>query len=351
MRNAIAATLTLAVLGTTPVHAKRKDDVVVMKNGDRMTGEIKKLDRGRLSISSPYMVDAVLVDWRQVERIESKDQFNVSLTTGKIHTGTISKETAKDDESSDFFIKNEDFTVRVPRREVVSFIPVEDSVWKQLTGSIDYGFSFTSGNNSTQSSLSANMQYRAERWFFDVSGTSVFNGQSGASNSGRNTFDFLYARYITRRWYAGAVSELMNSKQQDLVLRATGGGAIGRDLVRTDRTRLAILSGALFSREDYSKEFIGELGGNPRVSNAEALFQLRYQVYTFKKAQLSTEFHTYPSLTTPGRVRMGLQSAMKFELYRNFYWKLSLYESFDSRPPVRAPKNDLGTSTSIGWSF
>ena len=35
--------------------AKDKDDVVVLKNGDRMTGEIKGLQRGELRFKADYM--------------------------------------------------------------------------------------------------------------------------------------------------------------------------------------------------------------------------------------------------------------------------------------------------------
>jgi hypothetical protein len=39
------------------------------------------------------------------------------------------------------------------------------------------------------------------------------------------------------------------------------------------------------------------------------------------------------------------------ELVRNLYWKMSIYENYDTRPPVSAPKNDFGASTSVGWKF
>ena len=71
------------------LFAKRKDDVIIMKNGDRMTGEIKRLQDGKLFFSAPYMSGDFSVDWKQVERLESKDQFNVYLTDGASHTGVI----------------------------------------------------------------------------------------------------------------------------------------------------------------------------------------------------------------------------------------------------------------------
>ena len=55
--------------------AKNVNDVVVLKNGDRLTGEIKSLQSGELRIKADYMAEAVRLDWTKVERIESKSTF------------------------------------------------------------------------------------------------------------------------------------------------------------------------------------------------------------------------------------------------------------------------------------
>jgi len=47
----ITITLTILIV-TIQVSARRDDDVVILKNGDRLTGEIKKLLRGELSFKA-----------------------------------------------------------------------------------------------------------------------------------------------------------------------------------------------------------------------------------------------------------------------------------------------------------
>jgi putative salt-induced outer membrane protein YdiY len=341
--------IALALLVLLPVaSAKRKDDVIIMKNGDRLTGEIKRLEEGKLVFSASYMAADVSVDWSQVERLETKDEFSVYLTGGGAHTGVISKKSTAADASPSFSIYSGTGEIQAFRNEVVVVRPVEDSPWKQLTGSVDYGYSYTGGNNATtQSSLSAAVAYRVEKWWMETNGSSVFNAQSEGTSTGRNTFSFLYARKLTDRWYAAVLSELLNSRQQDLTLRVTTGVGLGRVLLRTERTSVRLLSGVLFSREDYTND----AGAQPRANNAEALFQLRYDMYRFKKLDVSSIVYAYPSLTDQGRVRTGLQASLGVELFRNFKWKFNLYENFDSRPPVHAPRNDFGTGTSVGWTF
>jgi len=38
---------------------------------------------------------------------------------------------------------------------------------------------------------------------------------------------------------------------------------------------------------------------------------------------------------------------LKFELVKDLYLGIRLYENFDSKPPVNAPRNDLGITTSL----
>lgn len=59
----------------------------------------------------------------------------------------------------------------------------------------------------------------------------------------------------------------------------------------------------------------------------------------------------YPSLTTFGRVRLNHAPTLNFEIARNLYWNFTLYENYDSHPPVNANKNDFGITNSIGWKF
>jgi hypothetical protein len=55
-------TLLLAVLFSTAASAKRKDDRLVLDNGDHMTGEIKKLEQGELSFKADYMLSEIQLD-------------------------------------------------------------------------------------------------------------------------------------------------------------------------------------------------------------------------------------------------------------------------------------------------
>src|SRR4029077_17093400 len=182
-----AAFLALGLV--SPLFAKRKDDVVVMRNGDRFTGEIKGLQQGELIFKSSYMKDSVRLDWRDVERVESKDNYIVELRNGKRVTGIIERTPSSEASAKNFEIVSGKRIIRVGPSDVTMIQQREKSFWNQLTGSVDYGFSFTSASSAVSSSLGADVAYRTSKNLVQLASTSQFDSQSGSNNANRFTFD------------------------------------------------------------------------------------------------------------------------------------------------------------------
>ncbi len=327
--------------------AKRKDDVVTMMNGDTFTGEIKSLEYGELIFKSDYMKDSVHLDWKRVKALESHDTFIVGLSDGTRVTGFISKEQTASPSTEKFTVISEGTSVNVSPEKVIAIGQRERSFWNQLTGSINYGFSFASGNTSTNSSLGADVGFRTTKNTVQLATTSEFDSQKNASNTTRFTFDSQYARKLDERWLAVGLFSLLQSNQQDLKLRSTYGGGIGRKLVQTDRTAFTVLGGAAYSHESY----VPQPNLEPTRNNAESLLGITFSTFRFKTLNINSQTLFFPSLSDPGRFRISSQSYLRIELIRNFYWNFQVYENYDTRPPVNAPKNDLGITTSVGWTF
>ncbi len=342
------APLALVVLWTCSSFGKRKDDVVIMNNGDKFTGEIKALQYGELIFKPSYMKDDVHLDWKEVKTMESQDTFIVGLSDGKRVTGVISKNDGNSGSGSkEFQIITEGAAVDVAAPDVIAIGQREVSFWNQLTGSISYGFDFSSGNTATTSSLSADVAFRTTKNSVQLATSSQFGSQANAKDTNRFTFDSQYARMISNHWLAAGLFSLLKSNQQDLQLRSTYGAAMGRKLVQTDKTALTVLAGGAYSHESY----VPQPGTQPVRNNAESLFGVTFSTFRFKTLSLNSQTLLFPSLSDPGRLRISSQSYLRIELIRNFYWNFQVYENYDTRPPINAPKNDLGLTTSLGWTF
>src|SRR6516162_2526297 len=86
----LRARILVLLLLAAPLLARESTDVIVMKNGDHLTGEIKGLSGGVLYISMQYILGTSSVQWSKVDHIESKQLFLVKTEDGSVYTGTLS---------------------------------------------------------------------------------------------------------------------------------------------------------------------------------------------------------------------------------------------------------------------
>ena len=338
--------LLAAVVCASSARAGRDDDVVMLNNGDCLTGEIKGLQRGELRFKASYMADAVRLDWSKVARLESKSSYLILLTDGRLVTGPLRLSPASAALADNFLARPEQDLVSVRQMEVLKITPVEAGFFRQLEGTIDFGFSFTSDNDQYQAELLSSVTYRRGEHSVTARLDSLFSGQRGGDSSTRNQFTLDYRKQLTPRWYAGGLLDMLHSDQQSLALRTTVGGLIGRNLRQTERTRISVFGGLAASRDKYSSEL-----GKPRTTNADALAGLDFTAFRFTTTDISSRLLLYPSLTTPGRTRLQLTTDLRIKLVKDLYLGFHLYENFDSKPPVKSDRNELGASTSLGWKF
>ena len=60
----------LLALLFSPLARAEKTDIVVLKNGDKITGEVKGLERGKLEFSTDSM-GTVSIEWEDIQEILS----------------------------------------------------------------------------------------------------------------------------------------------------------------------------------------------------------------------------------------------------------------------------------------
>jgi putative salt-induced outer membrane protein YdiY len=340
------APLLLLVLTALPLQAQRRD-VVTMKNGDQLSGEIKKLEQGQLFIETPYSVDPIPVDWLQVDRLESAAEYQVELDQGQRLVGTIAKDTPEDEAARDFQIRSEASEIGFRASEVIGIQSQKENFWRQIRGSIDFGFSFNSGSEQTQENVSASATYPSTRFRLDARLNSSLTSTGDAGKTDRHEISTGAQFYLSRHSFVGVIGSFLTSSQQSLDLRTTVGGGFGRYIIRSNRAELAWLAGAVYTTESYDPS----AGTDNNKQIAEGLLGLGYEWSRFDTAEFQTVFRVYPGISDPDRVRSDLNLSFLFKLKHGLYLKFNLWNTFDSKPPVNARRNELGVSNSFGKSF
>jgi len=339
----VAAVMHLVIAGPC-VGKVNRHDTVIMKNGDRFTGEVKKLEQGVLYIETSYFSGSVGVDWLQVERVESTATFQVVLSNGKRLTGTISKVGSASVE--DFKVIETNREVPVSGSDVVEIESHKQSFLRQLKGSIDLGYNYTSGNSQSSLSSSANAEYVAAHWSAGTSYNASYSGQSGGTTTNLFEVQANGERFLNHNSYLFGLSDFLHSSQQDLNLRTTLGGGYGRYFFRNTHNELRWLAGADYTQASYQSGI-----AQPTQQNVEFIVGAQYQLFHFDRYTLQAQLLVFPGASDFGRVRMTTNDTFSVKLSNNFHLNFTFWDNFDSRPPLNAKRNAQGLNTSLGWKF
>ena len=85
----------------------------------------------------------------QVESLHSIAGYQVTLSNGRHVAGTIEKASPEDSPGNDFKVTTDGQEIVVSGADVVTIESQQQSFWRQLTGSVDLSYGFTSGNNQS----------------------------------------------------------------------------------------------------------------------------------------------------------------------------------------------------------
>ena len=147
---ALAASLALAAASA---HAA-KTDIVVLKNGDRITGEVKSLDRGRLRYSTDSM-GTIYIEWDDIETLVSNEYHRLQLTSGRRYYGTLSDAGG----SETLAVPGARGMDPVPLMTVVRIVPVEEEWQERIDLTVGAGYSYVKASDVTTANVYAEADY------------------------------------------------------------------------------------------------------------------------------------------------------------------------------------------------
>jgi hypothetical protein len=341
--------LSLCVAG--PLAAGEKTDVLYMKNGDRMTCEIKSLSAGSLYVSLEYVDGTISVDWKKVLRLESKRLFIVRTEDGLVYTGSLAIVDTVIDSKPQVLVSLTDLSgnrVEIDKTDIVTIGKTSGSFWKRFVVDISSGIIYAKGNQTTQYNIASTIQYPKERWGVTATFNSNLSSSSGTTASTRNQFG-LTAFHLLRwkNYFAGAAAALLQSTEQGISLQSGVSGGIGYYLKNTEHVRLSVLGGVAYQATAYDQS----ASSTENQDVLTALVAANLSVVTFSKTNLSIQANVLPALSEPGRFYFNTNATYFLKLFSNLTFNISMYGNVDTRPPAGLSGSDYGFSSGLGWTF
>lgn len=315
--------------------------MVTLANGDRITGEVKGLDRGRLEFSTDD-AGTLYLEWDKLVSVVAARRFEVVTHDGRRFLGALGSAGQR---SIAVVAPGETVTLVMP--EVTIVRPIATSFWRKLDGSFDAGFSYSRSSGVAQLNVNSETVFGSPASQARLVASLTLTEQDDDSGrDDRGSIEASYLRYPWREWFVSGMTRFENNESLGLELRSQVGIVTGPRLINSNRGQLSLGAGIVFNDErGVDVEAVRNVEGL-------VLFQSSFFTYDRPKTNLDVSLQYYPSLSNPGRHRVELDAGAKREFFKDLFVALNVYNSYDSRPPTAtADRNDVGVVASIGWTY
>ncbi len=315
----------LLVLGAGVAQAQKTDSVWI-KNGDRITGEVKGLSKALLEYSTDDL-GTIYIEWDKVDRISSPSTFEVTLSSGRKLYGPLGLS------STGRVIMGME---AIPLLDIVTLVPIKRTFFERLER--------VSGSGLLLPKIASD---RAAH----------FGGQSGLPGaevrdhrrilhlprgSGRCRQDVAplgqphRAVVVQDRWSAGAVLGYERNQELDLAGRTRIVGFGARTMAQTNHLDFWVTAGLVATVERY-------FSTDTTTKSVEGLVGVVFHAFstTTRNSMPPLSARSFPVFPISGRVRLQNDIRLSHELVKDFMLTGTVFDTYDSKPPAVAAEKRL----------
>jgi hypothetical protein len=270
-----------------------------MKNGDRITGQIKGLDAGVLYVSLPYVIQTLDVDWSSVAHLESTQLFIVRTADGSVYRGTLSTaETEKGKPVTIEVVETPENESMIEQQQVAQIAEASDKFWQRFSGEVNVGTTYTKGNQTLQFTLSGAAEYLRERWSAEGNWYSSLSNSSGITASTRNEITGTASHLLPwNNYFYSGLSNFLQSSVQGIQLQSTVGAGIGRFLKNSNRATIVVVGGLGWQNVQYNESTVG--AGTQNLATGLIIGEVK--LFRFNKITLHLTGLLMPIVSEPGQ--------------------------------------------------
>jgi len=335
---ALLALCLLAMAGSA--WCRDRTDVVTLKNGDRLTGEVISLEYGKLQLKTDSL-GTVSVNWPDIASVHSGFRFMIEALDGRQYFGQLGGD------GGHLQVTSGDSGTALPLQEVVRLGPVEDRFLDRLSGSTSIGVNYTNSSSIKVGSFRLDARYHGESTIGSLGVSADITSSPATGTSQRIRVDYAERYLFPETRFIALTGTFERIDELGIDGRIQAGVTAGRSLWHRPDSNLDAFAG-IAANEEWAR------GTQAGTFTVEGVFGLDWRIYRFSEPEvtLHAEVIGYPSLTEPGRVRARLDTSLVHKFENDFTLSFSVYDDYDNQPPgTRSVTNDLGVVTSLGYSF
>jgi len=326
-------------------------DHVVLKNGDRVTGNIVKKDDKNLTIKTDQL-GVIAIPWDQIESVVADKAINIVLQDGRQFQGTLSLAGGKVEvitSQTNISFTPADIAALRNDEEEKAYQRLLHPGWGELwTGTGTVGLTGTAGNAKTLSftadfnaSRTTNTDKTSINFSFIKASARIGNESKSTAESVRGGIS--YNRDADSRLFFNVFNDYEYDRFQNLDLRFVLGGGAGFHAWKNDKSSLDLLAGMAYNRSSFS---------TPSVRNAaEFYWGNEYSLKLTSATSLVQTYRMFNDLTELGTYRVNFDIGLSAKLLAWLSWNVSLSDRYLSDPAPGRKTNDFHYTTGLAITF
>lgn len=324
-------------------HAQ-KNDTIILKNKDRLIGEIKEMDKGVLIIETDYSDSDFNVKWLDIKQLNSKQTFLITLRNGDRLNSMLQTDSINGGRVVLYDVTEKKY-IYTSVHDIVYVKSIKQGFISRLDASLSIGVNLTQSNNFKQFTMRSTLGYTANYWSMQGSYNAIKTKQDNSNDISRTDASLGLRVFLKRDYFLNLSGELLQNDEQQLDLRVTTKLGFGKYFVHTNKLYFGGVIGVAWNNERYEPIL------NSDRNSAEAFSGIELNMFDIKDFSLLTNAVVYPSLTEKHRVRSDIKLDLKYDLPLEFFIKFGFTYNYDRRPPEGANKEDYVLQATFGWEL
>lgn len=329
--------------------ASEVSDIVTLKDGSVLYGEVIEMSGGILSLKTASSSDNMIkIKWDEVTKLSVNHPIPFHLKEGTILNGTA---TAGPDGNLNIQAEPLKGSMTVPLTSVTSVNPLAQAP-VIYTGSLTAGYSQATGNSKLRNvSVLGDFVARSEQLRLSLLGRYVYGDNTGTliTRNARGTIKLDF--FITKRlfWFASAYFE--NDHFQDLKLRtAISSGPGYQWLDRGD------FGGILKDMTAYTEAGLAYFNEDFRVASDASSFRARVSTKwnwpVFDERIVLYHYNEiFPSLQNASNFYFTMDNGVRVKILGGLASGFQVTTRYNNRPPAGTTDTDNLYLFTLGYTF
>ncbi|TKB73189.1 MAG: DUF481 domain-containing protein [Nitrospira sp.] len=324
-------------------------DVVTLKNGSIIYGEVIEMVGGVLQIKTAASPDNLLkVNWTDVAKLSVSHPIPFHLKEGSVIMGTA---TAGANGTLNVQAEPLKGMMEVPMGSVTSMNPVVQPP-VIYSGSLTGGYSQTTGNSQLKNaSLLGDFVARSEQLRLSMNGRYVYGDNSNTliARNARGTIKLDF--FLTKRFYWFASSYFENDRFQDLKMRTALSSGPGYQFIERGD-----FSGLLKDMTFYTEAGVSYFNEDFRTAEDKSSLRARVSMkwnwpLLDDRITLYHYNEIYPSLQNTSNFFLTMDNGIRFKIWEGFASGFQVTTRYNNTPAIGTGDTDNLYLWTIGYSF